>query len=310
MSFAEKCREELIRIRLHDAKERLSQLIGLTMTAGGIRLFPRPSVFYQTESAAVARHIAQLAQSDYTLDSLIERKERESRRRAIYAVKLSGADSDRYLTETGALCYDAEGVHILSTVGDVVHSGEETERAFLRGCFLGGGTCVDPKRSYHVELLCRVDTVAEAISNMLTARYLHPRTTNRKDRIVVYLKEGDDVAGFLALIGANAGALSLETVRAEKDMRNYVNRTSNCETANLDKQVVASLKQRAAIRRIQSAMSLDELPTSLREAAELRLNYPDATLSELADYAGIRKSGMNHRLTRLIELAAELEGLG
>ncbi|MBR0081369.1 MAG: DNA-binding protein WhiA [Clostridia bacterium] len=309
MSFAEKCREELIRIRLHAPNERLAQLVGLTMTAAGIRLFPKPSVFYQTESLPVAKHIAQLAQSDYALESVIERKERESRRRALYTVNLSGADSDRYLSDVGALCYGEEGVRILSTVGDAVFADEETERAFLRGCFLGGGTCVDPKRSYHVELICRVESVAEQVSELLIKRGLHPHKTNRKERIVVYLKEGDDVAGFLALIGANTGALSLETVRVEKDMRNYVNRMSNCETANLDKQVVASLKQRAAIRKIQEHMSLDDLPVSLREAAELRLNYPDATLAELAEYAGIRKSGMNHRLTRLMELANETEGL-
>lgn len=308
MSFAETCREELIRIRLKNKTERLAQLCGLTMTAGGLRLFPAPSVFYQTESLAVAKHIAQLAVSDYTLDSLIERKERESRSRALYTVKLGGRDSERYLVDTGALCYDEDGAHLLSTISAAARAGEDAERAFLRGCFLGGGTCVDPKRSYHAEILCRVDSVADEVANMLSAHGLHPRIMNRKDRIVVYLKEGDDVAGFLALIGASAGALSLETVRTEKDMRNYVNRMANCETANLDKQVVASLKQRAAIRTILENMKLTDLPSGLQEAAELRLDHPDATLGELAEMAGIGRSGMNHRLTRLMELAAELGG--
>ena len=118
------------------------------------------------------------------------------------------------------------------------------------------------------------------------------------------------MTGFLALIGANTAVLSLESVRAEKDMRNYINRTSNCETANLDKQVIASLKQRAAIRTIQSMGKWNDLPDSLREAAELRLNYPDATLEQLAELAGIRKSGMNHRLARLLSFAQTLEENG
>ncbi len=308
MSFAENCREELIRIRLHSAAERMAQLVGLTLTAGGIRLFSRPSVFYQTESVSVAKHIAALAQTDYSLDCLIERKERESRRRPIYTVKLAGKDSERFLYDTGALAYDEEGAHILSSVPLPVLESDETRRAFLRGCFLGGGTCTDPKRSYHLELLFRADPVQETAVSVLNAFGFHPRTTNRKERVIAYLKEGDDVMGFFALIGASTAALAFENVRVEKDMRNYINRTNNCETANLDKQVIASLKQQSAIRTILSRMALSDLSPGLREAAELRLNHPDATLSELADLAGIRKSGMNHRLIRLMELAENLEG--
>lgn len=307
MSFAGDCRDELIRIRLHERAVRLSQLVGLTLTAGGIRLLKRPSVFYQTESLAVARHIVALSGGDYELDSVIERKEREHRRRPIYAVLLGGRDAERYLSDTGALSYGADGLHILSAVPDAVFENDETKRAFLRGCFLGGGTCVNPERSYHLELLCRAEPVAERICELLFAYGFHPKSTQRKERTVVYMKEGDEVMGFLALIGAASAALSFESVRVEKDMRNYINRTSNCETANLDKQVVASLKQRAAIRTIQSRMPLNALPKSLCEAAELRLNYPDATLSELAELAGIQKSGMNHRLARLLRMAEEME---
>ncbi len=310
MSFAETCREELTKIRLHSRDERLSQLIGLTVTAGGIRLFRKPSVFYQTESLTVAKHIAALAISDYTLDSVLEQKQRENRSRPMYVVHLSGADTANYLTETGALTYGTEGVQMLSEVPSVVGAKDETKRAFLRGCFLGGGTCVDPKRSYQLEMICRAESVAKRMVELIEAYRLHPRITTRKERYVVYMKGGDDVTGFLALIGANTAVLSLESVRAEKDMRNYINRTSNCETANLDKQVIASLKQRAAIRTIQSMGKWNDLPDSLREAAELRLNYPDATLEQLAELAGIRKSGMNHRLARLLSFAQTLEENG
>ena len=113
--------------------------------------------------------------------------------------------------------------------------------------------------------------------------------------------------GFLALIGADSAAIGFANVRVEKDMRNYINRKNNCETANIDKQIVASLKQQAAIRKILANMPEDALPDSLREAAELRMNYPDATLTELAELAGIQKSGMNHRLARLIRMAEELK---
>lgn len=311
MSFAGTCKEELTRIRLHGSDVRLSQLIGLTLTAGGIRLFQKPSVFYQTESPAVARHIAALAASDYELDSIIERKERETRVRPIYSVHLAGKDTERYLKETGALTYGEDGLHMLTDAPDVIETSDETVRAFLRGSFLGGGTCVDPKRGYRLEIVCRVESVAKTILSLLERCGLYDaRITPRKERVIVYMKDGEGIAGFLALIGASSAVLSVESVRAEKDMRNYINRKSNCETANLDKQVVASLRQRAAIKTIRAHMNLKELPPSLCEAAELRLNYPDATLGELAELAGIQKSGMNHRLARLLKLAEELEGIG
>lgn len=307
MSFAANCREELIRIRLHEKKTRLSQLAGLTLTAGGIRLFKKPSVFYQTESLPVAKHIISLATGDYELDSVIEQKERESRRRPLYSVHLTGADAERYLSDTGALRYGADGLHILSDIPDEVALNEETKRAFLRGCFLGGGTCVDPRRSYHLELILHTQSVAMSALALVNEHGLHARLTQRKDRFVIYLKEGDDVMGFLALIGADSAALSLESVRAEKDMRNYINRANNCESANTDKQVIASLKQQAAIRTILQHIPLEQLAQSLRETVELRLNNPEATLSQLAELAGIQRSGMNHRLARLLELAKKLE---
>ena len=96
-------------------------------------------------------------------------------------------------------------------------------------------------------------------------------------------------------------------MRVEKDMRNYINRTSNCETANLDKQVVASLRQQSAIAKIDRCMGLAALPPSLREAADLRMRHPDATVQELADLAEIQKSGMYHRLERLMKMAEGLK---
>ena len=307
MSFAENGRGELIRIRLHKQEIRLAQLAGLTITAGGIRLFQKPAVFYQTESLSVAQHIMSLSMSDYDLDSVIEQKDREFHRKPIYVVNLSGKDIDRYLSETGALTCGDDGMHILSDIPKEVFSSDEAKRAFLRGCFLGGGTCVDPKRSYHLELICRTESVAHTIFSLIQEYRITARIFTRKERFVVYLKEADEVMGFLALIGADSAAIGFANVRVEKDMRNYINRKNNCETANIDKQIVASLKQQAAIRKILANMPEDALPDSLREAAELRMNYPDATLTDLAELAGIQKSGMNHRLARLIRMAEELK---
>lgn len=309
MSFSSDCKEELIRIRVKNADQRLCQLSGMTFTAGGIRISRRPSLFYHTESPATAKHIASITLSLYDADAVVEEKRVEHRRRPIYEVSLSGAQIDRLIRETGAMTSGENGLRLMSEVPAVAFASEDNKRAFLRGCFLGGGSCVDPKRGYHFEMIFRARSVADAAAGMMRDFYLPARLSVRNgDRYIVYLKEGDDVSGMLALIGASSSALALENVRVEKDMRNYINRTNNCETANLDKQVVASIRQQAAIATIDKHIGILSLPASLQQAALLRMAHPDATVQELADLADIQKSGMYHRLDRLMKLAEELEG--
>ena len=308
MSFSTVCKDELIRIRIRQEALRLAQLSGMTLTAGGIRISKTPALFYHTENQNVATHIAAIAASLYRVDTLIEEKRAEHRKRPYYEVALSGEEAAKLLNDTGAMRQTENGLHLMTDLPERVFADEEVARAFLRGCFLGSGSCIDPKRGYHLEMVFRTESVAECTVQLLQAFRLNARQSTRKgDRWIVYLKEGDDVSGMLALIGANVAAMKLENVRVEKDMRNYINRTSNCETANLDKQVVASIRQRAAIRKIDALYGLRSLPASLQEAARLRMRHPDATLQELADLAEIQKSGMYHRMERLLKIAEGLK---
>ncbi len=308
MSFSSECKDELIRIRVRNEIQRKAQLSGMTLTAGGIRISQKMSLFYRTENANVANHIAAIAASLYSVETIVEEKLVEHRKKPFYEVALSGFDTERLMQETGAMVQTENGRKLMRSLPEGLYEDEETARAFLRGCFLGSGSCVDPKRGYHLELIFRAAEVAESVSMLMKGFRLSARTSVRKtDRYLVYLKEGDDVSGMLALIGANVAAMQFENVRVEKDMRNYINRTSNCETANLDKQVVASIKQRAAIAEIDKRCGLKSLPASLQQAAQLRMAHPDATVQELADLAEIQKSGMYHRLDRLMKLAEGLE---
>ena len=308
MSFSSDCKEELIRIRVKSAEQRLSQLSGLTFTSGGIRISRRPELFYHTENPGTAKHIASIALSLFDLDAIVEEKQVEHRRRPIYEVTLSGKDTNRLLRDTGAMTESENGIRLMTELPACVLAQEENQRAFLRGCFLGSGSCVDPKRGYHLEMIFRAKSAANAASQMLQEFRLPARISVRNgDRFIVYLKDGDDVSGMLALIGASSSALALENVRVEKDMRNYINRTTNCESANIDKQVTASIRQRAAIEMIDRRIGLTSLPVSLQQAAKLRIANPDASVQELADLAEIQKSGMYHRLDRLMKIAEGLE---
>ncbi len=307
MSFASDIKNEVVRIRVKDGGTKLAELSGLTFACGNLKLGHRKAISYRTENREVGRHIATLGTSLYGLDVDMEERVREHRSIPLYVVNMSGPRAGEMLADTGVMVTDEEGVHLLSRLPADLMGEDEARRAFVRGCFLGAGSCSDPQGGYSVEILCRTEGFADELSRLLNDYGLMARYAMRRSRYVVYLKEGDSVTGFLALIGSNIAALDLENVRAEKETRNYVNRTINCEYANLDKLVAASVKQQQAVNTILRHGHFQRLPKALKEAAELRLNYPDASLQELADMADIKKSGMNHRLTRLIEYAQDLE---
>ena len=304
MSFSRTTKEDLVKLRVRTRKARLSQLAGLTHTCGALYVGRGRGALYTTETLAVGRHILSLASSLYEVESAIELSMRE-KRRAQTSVTLLGAQAEQLLFDTGLLSKDADGLRLSEAAPQTLLVGDERARAFLRGSFLGSGSCANPYRGYHLEIVARSRAFAEQLRALIIAFGPEARLMRRKDKYVVYLK-GGDVAGFLALIGASQAALAFENVRVEKDYRNYINRANNCDTANIGKTVNASAEQRLAIEYIEETTGLSHLPAPLYEAATLRLNHPDATLQELADMAEIGKSGMNHRLTRLMRIAKEI----
>lgn len=307
MSFSTQIKDELVRIRQRDPRLRLAQLAGLTFTCGTLRLGKNPAVVYQSESISVAKHISALATSMYELETTMELKQHEHRRMPIIVTTFKGEAAKKLLLHTGALSEDGEGIHLCTDVPQKRTSDDECRRAFFRGCFLGSGSCINPKRSYHLELVCKNENFAQHLCQMLNEFTIQAKCALRKGKAVVYIKDGDSVTGFLALIGANVATMEVENVRVEKEVRNYVNRASNCDNANMNKSATASAKQQQAILKIMGGMDITKLPRPLLQAAQLRLSHPEATLGELADMANIQKSGMNHRLDRLIKLAKELE---
>ncbi len=305
MSFSRSAKEDLVRLRVKTRKARLSQLAGLTHTCGALYVGRGRGAVYTTETLAVGKHILSLASSLYALDSTVELSERE-RRRPQTIVTFLGEEAERLLLDTGLLCESDGGLRLGETAPDELLTGEDTKRAFLRGAFLGSGSCANPYRGYHLEIVARSPALAEQVRGLIVSFGPDAKIVRRKEKSVVYLK-GGDVSGFLALVGASPAALKFENVRAERDFRNYVNRANNCDTANIGKTVNASALQRMAIERIEESRGLDCLPAPLYEAAVLRLSHPDATLQELADLAEIGKSGMNHRLARLVRIAKEIQ---
>lgn len=178
--------------------------------------------------------------------------------------------------------------------------------AFFRGCFFAGGSVTDPSKRYHLELTSTHLQASRELEVLLRESGYPPKSVARNGSSVTYFKQSDQIEDFLTLIGAPVAAMRIMSTKLEKDLRNSVNRRLNCDSANLDKAVEAAQCQREAIRKLEAAGW--PLSDKLRQTADLRMEYPELSLSELAEKFDppVTKSCLNHRLRKLVELAEEL----
>ena len=181
-------------------------------------------------------------------------------------------------------------------------------RAFIRGAFLTSGSMSDPEKFYHFEIVCSTERKAEFIQAILTGFSFDARIVQRKKYYVVYIKEGEQIVDLLNIMMAHRALLNLENVRILKEVRNSVNRQVNCETANLNRTVSAAVKQLDDINYIRDTVGLDSLSESLMEIAVLRAENTEVSLKELGQMLTppVGKSGVNHRLRKISEIADEL----
>ena len=181
--------------------------------------------------------------------------------------------------------------------------------AFLRGCFFAGGSITDPAKRYHLELTTSHLQVSREMEVLLRESGYPPKSVGRNSNFVTYFKQSDQIEDFLTLIGAPVAAMEIMSTKMEKDLRNSVNRRLNCDNANLDKAVEAAAEQMVAIRKLDTAGVLENQPEKLRQTAQMRMQYPELTLSELAEEFNppLTKSCLNHRLRKLVELAKKLD---
>jgi len=190
-----------------------------------------------------------------------------------------------------------------------VFEDEKCYSAFLRGAFLSGGYVSATDNGYHLELVTPRFSVAKETMTLLMYMDMPCSTVMRRGNHVMYYKDSGAVAAFLKATGAEANAGILISKIEERKLRNSVNRRLNCDTANLDRTVMAAEKQLTAIERLKAADALESLPKALKETANMRLQYPELSLSELAAMfePPISRPGLNNRLRRIVAIAEELE---
>ena len=188
---------------------------------------------------------------------------------------------------------------------DITEEKQENLKSVIRGLFLGAGSINNPERKYHLEIVLSNMENMEKIVKILDIFNIKAKTLENKNKYSIYIKESEEISKFLALIGASKAVLKFEDIRIQKEMRGKVNRLVNCETANINKTINASIEQIEAIEKIQKAGKFNKLDDNLKEIAILRLENPDMSLIDLGKKLKnpIGKSGVNYRLKKILEIS-------
>ncbi len=301
MTFTARIKEELSAIEIKNPEAALAECCGMILFANSTT---KDRIKIITENKNVALRASRLLKSLFAFDFdkkiipesafkkfnlIMEREERISEIFEAFGINPEDALSLRLnaaLVET-----------------------DETRAAFCRGAFLTGGSVADPSSRYHLELVTSHANLSREVISLLLELELPAKLAMRKSNNIIYLKESGYIEEFLTRIGAPLSALELMQTKLVKDVRNNINRQVNFEVANLSKAADAAKNHISAIKKLQKLGKLEALSPQLQSAARLRLLHPEASLAELTAFSedGVGKSGLNHRLNKIVSIAEELD---
>ncbi|OFO53041.1 DNA-binding protein WhiA [Nosocomiicoccus sp. HMSC059G07] len=306
MSFASEMKGELCRIEADEkcSKEELSAIIKMN---GSIAISEGKWIInIQTENAAIARRIFRLIKELYKIEpELAVRRKMQLKKNNVYICRVK--ENTREILDDLNVMRDGEIIHDVELTS---LTDDECVRSYLRGAFLAAGSVNNPETSsYHLEIASLYEEHAYSLMKLMNEYELNAKVIDRKRGYITYLKEAEKISDFLGLVGGHQAMLKFEDVRILRDMRNSVNRLVNCETANLNKTISAAMRQVENIKYIDQEIGLEKLPDRLREIAYLRRDNHDMSLKELGESIStgpISKSGVNHRLRKIDEIADKL----
>ncbi|HOA91632.1 MAG: DNA-binding protein WhiA [Bacillota bacterium] len=302
LNFSQRVRNELARVKPTHPSCKWAELFGLIQTIGTLNISTRgPSLEIKTENAAVARKAVTLFKELGQMDSeLIVEKETKLKKRNLYRIRVSAEDFSRIFPES---------IHSNILDKDVPTFAEDQEccrRSYLRGLFLGSGSVQNPEKTYHLEIRIAEKRFAERLKEFLDGTDLKFGVVERRNEFVLYIKDSDSVATFLTMVGAHSSLLHLENIRIIKDMKNNINRMVNCEDANIEKTITASVKQVQAIDLLEERGMLKTLPKSFQEVARVRKENFDASYTKIAEILEISKSAVSYRLKKIEDMAEKI----
>lgn len=297
-SFAGKVKNELCRVPVQRLCCARAEAYGVLLYGN---TFSPTEVRLITESADFATRLPRLFQRAFGLK--FDRLPEEERGKLIFGIT-DRSKLDRIINQLG---YDPRQNLVLHVNFGLLED-ECCRTAFLRGAFLAGGSVTDPEKRYHLELDTGHAQASREVAALLTEMGFLPHSVRRGGSSVIYFKQSEHIEDLLTTIGAPAAAMDIMTAKVDKEIRNGANRAMNCDMANVNKTIDAALEQKNAIQRLQENGRLERLPEKLRQTALLRLQYPEMSLSQLAEKCDppVTKSCMNHRMRKLLEEAKKL----
>lgn len=303
MSFTRNVKEEVLTQHQY-SKEELAAIIKLSgslgLTSSGLTLS------ITTGNAKIARHIYALVATFYGKASEMKYHQKTNlKKNRLYTLFIK--DEVRELLSDLRLADSFFG--FTKGIEPTILADDIAGQAYLRGAFLATGTLSSPESGhYQLEIFSVYQDHAEDLAALLTKFLLSPKLISHKNGYVTYLQKAEDILDFLLIIGATKAKAIYESTKVFRETRNDLNRANNAETANITKTVTASMKSIASISKIKETIGLESLPFELQQIAQLRLAYPELSLQELADRleSPLSKSGVNHRLRRINQLADNL----
>ena len=312
VSFSREVKEELSRHIPSSRHCGIAETAAIISLCGHVKISGqnRFSVKIITENIAVATKYFTLLRKTFNIVAEITiRHNAYLKRGHTYTITVNNHEDAVRLLETCKLIDEyGDIVENMSIMENVVVRNSCCKRAFIRGAFIASGSISTPEKNYHFEVVCNSLEKAEQLCNLIATFEIESKIVERKKHFVVYIKDGAGIVDILSVMEAHVSLMNLENVRILKEMRNSVNRKVNCETANLNKTVAAAVKQIEDIKYINDTVGLESLPENLRELAMIRLENPDVPLKELGTMLEepVGKSGVNHRLRKICEIADNL----
>ena len=294
MSFSGEIKNELYPIIEKGRGGQIAELASIVCLSAKLRKIEgKTLLFFTSESENLRRKYFTLLKKTINIDAYDDSLGADDTGRLLEALKLSPEDAAQ-----GRLRIDGQ---------ILLHPTHKC--AFLRGAYLCCGMTSDPAKSYHFEIAVSDDAFARRLTEQIAFLGIDAGCIRRKEKAVVYVKDGAAIVELLGQLGAHKSLIAFENVRILNDMRGNINRRVNCETANIKKTVNSSVRQIDCIKLIDSTVGLSTLPDSLRQMAMIRLQYPDEPLAALGGYFDppIGKSGVNHRLRRIVDIADKIK---
>ncbi len=315
-SFSARVKAELIRLPAGKSCCMLSEISALTMTSGHLAFRGGGwlSVSWRLEDAGTARRLFLLVKKRLGVNPTLHftQTSRLGGRR-ICVLSLNGEDARTLLNALHMTETDENGqVHLKRTVPRHPLTRQCCRKAFLRGAFLGAGAVTNPEKGYHFEWKSDDSHLPDMLEKLLGKCGLPFRVYTRRGQQVVYLKRAQHIADMPAMSGAGLSVLAVETIRVGKQVKAAAVRAANCDEHNGEKMLDAAQKQADTIRQISLKQGLFTLPPGLQAVARLRLEHPELSLKELGELMDppVGKSGVNHRMRRLMEIGESLEAGG